>query len=230
MSFRFRDRAQAGRFLADKLESCAGEPAAVVLGLPRGGVPVAAEIANHLGARLDIFLVRKVGAPGQAELALGAIASGGVIILNHAVIADLRVSPRELETLIARAQTELRALENHYRPADHAANLRGRLIILVDDGLATGATMRAAVAAVRERQPARIVVAVPVAARDVVEQFRTAADEFVCVQTPPDFRGVGQFYEDFSQTSDEEVRRLLARAIQPRQPIPAASGASSFGF
>jgi putative phosphoribosyl transferase len=230
MSFKFRDRLQAGRFLADKLEAYAGDPAVVVLALPRGGVPVGSEVAKRLGAPLDIFLVRKLGAPGQEELAMGAIASGGVTFLNEDVIAGLRISQGVLERTIAREEAELHRRENAYRPSGRAIPLHGHLVILVDDGLATGATMRAAVAAVREKQPARTLVAVPVASRETYEQFQTLTDEIVCVQTPKDFRGVGQWYEDFTQTTDQEVRDLLARTAQFRQPVPAEAGASYFDF
>jgi putative phosphoribosyl transferase len=230
MSFRFRDRTQAGRFLADKLEGRSGDANVVVLALLRGGAPVGAEVARRLGAPLDVFLVRKLGAPGQEELAMGAIASGGVTFLNEDIIAALRISPRELEEIIADEQAELHRLENAYRLDAPRAVLQGRLVILVDDGLATGASMRAAVAAVREKDPARTVVAIPVAARDIYEQFQTVADEIIAVQTPKDFHSVGQWYEDFTQTTDDEVCELLVKAAQFRQPVPAEAGASYFDF
>jgi len=227
MSFKFRDRTQAGRFLADKLEGRAGDPRTVVLALPRGGVPVAYEVAKRLSAPLDIFLVRKLGVPGQEELAMGAIASGDVCFLNEDIIDALSISPETLEEIITQEKMELRRRETAYR-SQPAFPLRGRVVILVDDGLATGATMRAAVEAVREQQPAGAIVAVPVAARDTYEQFHTVVDEIICVQTPKDFHGVGQWYEDFEQTTDEEVRDLLARAADFRQPAPAAAGSSYF--
>ncbi len=214
MSFRFQNRAQAGRLLADKLGGYAGRGEVVVLGLPRGGVPVACEVARRLRAPLDVFLVRKLGVPGQEELAMGAIASGNICFLNDHVVAALRIPRQVIDKAIAREQTELERREQAYR-SKPAAELRDRVVILVDDGLATGASMRAAVLAVRQRHPARIVVAVPVAARETFEEFQGEVDEIVCVQTPEDLEGVGRWYEDFDQISDEEVRRLLAEAEKP---------------
>ncbi|HWD17729.1 MAG TPA: phosphoribosyltransferase [Verrucomicrobiae bacterium] len=225
MSFRFRDRRQAGRFLADKLEARAGDHRVIVLALPRGGVPVGFEVARRLGAPLDIFLVRKLGAPGEVELALGAVATGGVSILNEEIIASLGISHDQVREIMERERTELHRRELLYRPSAERLNLNSRIVILVDDGLATGATMRASVAAVREEQPARTVVAVPVASPDTYALFQRLADETVCVQTPKDFRGVGQWYENFTQTSDDEVRALLEEAAAFREPAPAAAGA-----
>ena len=212
MPFKFQDRIQAGRFLADKLEGLASDPRLTVLALPRGGVPVAFEVARRLGASLDVFLVRKLGAPGQEELAMGAIASGGVCFVNEEIVQALGVSQRDLEQAIARERMELRRRESAFRGHEMDAPLLNRFVILVDDGLATGATMRAAVIAVGQQNPARVIVAVPVAARDTYEQFKTLVDDIVCVETPDHFRGVGQWYEDFTQTSDEEVRALLEQA------------------
>jgi len=211
MSFRFQNRAEAGRLLADKLQEFAGNPDAIVLGLPRGGVPVAAEVAQRLNLSLDIFLVRKLGAPGQEELAFGAIASGGVCVLNPSVVADLGLGQTEMGNIIAREEEELERREAAF--GERAAiDLRGRVVILIDDGLATGASMRAAVMALRQREPKRIVVAVPVAAAQTVEEFAREFGEIVFVEAPRDFSGVGQWYVDFTQTTDEEVRALLAEA------------------
>jgi putative phosphoribosyl transferase len=205
----FRDRADAGRRLAEMLSHYAGMPDVVVLALPRGGVPVAAEVARALDAPLDIFLVRKLGLPGQEELAMGAIASGGSQVLNTSLIRRLHV-PRE--TINAVAMRELRELdrrERAYRGLHAPPPVRGKTVILVDDGLATGATMHAAAAALRAQGPARIVVAVPVGAPSTCEDLRQIADELVCAETPESFAAVGQWYDDFSQTTDEEVRQLL---------------------
>jgi predicted phosphoribosyltransferase len=188
-----------------------GRPDVVVLALPRGGVPVADEVARALGAPLDIFTVRKLGVPGEPELALGAIASGGVRVLNQEVVAGLGISSHTIEAVTAREQAELERRERAYRGDRPPAAVEGRLVILVDDGLATGASMRAAAEAVRHRHPARIVVAVPTAAADTCESLRALVDEVVCAETPPLFGAVGLWYEDFRETSDEEVRALLNR-------------------
>lgn len=208
----FRDRADAGRLLAGKLAHYAGRDDVSVLALPRGGVPVAYEVAQELDAPVDVFLVRKLGVPGHEELAMGAIAEGGFRVLNHDVIQELgltadtidRVAVRELEELARRAQ--------EYRGDRPAPDVTGRIAILVDDGLATGATMRAAVAALRPKGAARIVVAIPVAAQSTYREFRAIADEIVGVELPDRFYAVGAWYEDFSQTTDEEIRTLLARS------------------
>ena len=213
MSFRFQDRAQAGRFLADRLAAYSNRPDVAVLGLPRGGVPVAFEVAQRLTAPLDVFLVRKLGVPGHEELAMGAIATDQICILNDNVIQSLGISPGVIEQTIARERRELEKREQAFR-LGQALELRDRVVILVDDGLATGATMRAAVMAARQRHPARVIVAVPVAARETHRQFQEQADEFVCVQTPENFEGVGQWYDDFTQTSDEEVRALLEQGAK----------------
>ena len=197
--------------LAEKLAGFSNRPEVVVLGLPRGGVPVAFEVARRLQATLDVFMVRKLGVPGHEELAMGAIASGDICFLNDSVIRSLEISPEVVDRAITRERHELKEHERVFRPG-HPVELRDREIILVDDGLATGASMRAAVMAARERHPARVIVAVPVAARETYQDFKKLADEIICVQTPANFEGVGQWYEDFSQTSDEEVRRLLAES------------------
>ena len=212
----FRDRAEAGRVLAEKLEAYANRPDVVVLALPRGGVPVAFEVARKLNAPLDVFLVRKLGVPGHAELAMGAIASGGVRVLNEDVVDYLRIPDEVIDAVAAEEQRELDRRERAYRGYAGAPDVRGRTVILVDDGLATGSSMRAAVIALREQQPDRIIVAVPVAARATCDEFRSQVDEIVCAVTPEPFRAVGLWYEDFSQTSDEEVRNLLARVGRER--------------
>jgi predicted phosphoribosyltransferase len=211
----FRDRREAGRFLAGKLMKYAGRPDVLVLALPRGGVPVAFEVAGALGAPLDVFLVRKLGLPGREELAIGAIAPGGVRVLNHEVVRALRVPPAVIDEVAARERQELERRLRLYRDDRPPPDVRGRTVILVDDGLATGSTMRAAVAALRQQHPARIVVAAPVGAADTCEEFRQEADEAVCARTPEPFLAVGMWYADFSQTTDEEVRELLEQAAAP---------------
>ncbi len=197
--------------LANKLEAWAGRPDVVVLGLPRGGVPVAYEVAQRLGAPLDVFVVRKLGVPGHEELAMGAIASGSVCFLNSGVIEVLGIAQEAVDAAIARERRELERREAVFRTGRSVA-LRDRVVILVDDGLATGASMRAAVLAVRKHQPERVVVAVPVAEPGTLKEFQRDVAETVCVQTPADFEGVGQWYKDFAQTRDDEVRALLAVA------------------
>jgi predicted phosphoribosyltransferase len=208
----FRDRAEAGRFLAAKLSNYAGRDDVIVLALPRGGVPVAYEVAAALGAPLEVFVVRKLGVPGHEEYAMGAIASGGVMVLNEDVVQALGIPPSVVESVAAREREELARRERLYRGERPAPQVRGRTVILVDDGLATGATMQAAVRALRQQRPARIVVAVPVGAPDTCAQLRAEADEVVCGITPEPFHAVGLWYRDFSQTSDDEVRELLAKA------------------
>jgi putative phosphoribosyl transferase len=212
MTHRFRDRADAGRRLAAVLQHYAGRPDVLVLALPRGGVPVAYEVARALGAPLDIFVVRKLGVPGQPELAMGAIATGGVRVLNRDVVEALGIPPQILDAVAQREQTELERREREYRGARPAPDVQGKVVILVDDGLATGATMRAAAMALKSEQPARVVVAVPTAAREACDDFRADVDEVVCAQTPPMFGAVGMWYDDFRETSDEDVRDLLNRA------------------
>jgi putative phosphoribosyl transferase len=208
----FQDRAEAGAILARRLGAYANRPDVLVLGLPRGGVPVAFEVARALGAPLDVFIVRKLGVPGHEELAIGAIASGGTRVINQDVVGAIGLSPAMIDQVAAREGAELRRREQLYRHGRAPADARNKTVILVDDGLATGASMRAAAAALRTRRPARIVVAVPVAAPETCQQFQSQVDEVVCAVTPEPFRAVGLWYEDFSQTTDEEVRRLLDRA------------------
>ena len=212
MLSRYPDRSAAGKILAGQLAHYARRPDVIVLGLPRGGVPVAFEVARALGAPLDVFLVRKLGVPGYEELAMGAIATGDVRILNDAVIGEMHIPGYLIETAAERELAELRRRESLYRGDRPAPELRGHTVILVDDGLATGSTMRAAVAAVRQHQPVRIVVAVPVSAPETYAAFTSEVDEVVSPFTPENFRAVGQWYADFPQASDDEVRQLLAAA------------------
>ena len=205
------DRAAAGRALADALEAQYGNADALVLALPRGGVPVAHQVAERLGAELDVMLVRKLGAPSQPELAAGAIASGGIRVLNPDVIAGLGVSESALDAIAARETRELERRERLYRGDRARPQIAGRCVILIDDGVATGATMRAAIAALRQQQPERVVVAVPVAAADTLMRLRGEADDVVCLASPSPFWSIGQWYRDFTQVSDDEVRRLLSR-------------------
>jgi predicted phosphoribosyltransferase len=208
----FRDRDEAGWYLASKLPAYAGRPDVIVLALPRGGVPVAFEVARSLQAPLDVFLVRKLGTPGREELAMGAVASGGGCVFNDVVVDALGITEEEIAEAVARERQELERRERLYRDGRPAPDVRGRTVILVDDGFATGSSMRAAVAALRRRGPARVVVAVPVGAAESCAELREDADEVVCVATPQPFYGVGRWYGNFSQTTDEEVRDLLARA------------------
>jgi putative phosphoribosyl transferase len=206
----FPNRAEAGRRLAEKLTTYRGRDDAIVLGLPRGGVPVAYEVAQRLGLPLDVFVVRKLGVPGYEELAMGAIASGNVNVLNEDVMRALPNSEAILEMVKAQEKIELERRETRYRQDRPAPDLCGRVVILVDDGLATGATMRAAATALRKQGVAKIVVAVPVGAPETCREIESEVDETICAIMPEFFHGVGQFYEDFSQTTDEEVRELLA--------------------
>jgi predicted phosphoribosyltransferase len=215
----FRDRTEAGRILAGRLMTYANRPDVLVLALPRGGVPVAYEVARALHAPLDVFLVRKLGVPGREELAMGALASGGLRVLNEDVVGALAIPEEVIAHVVAAEGRELERRERAYRDDRPVPDVRGRTIILVDDGLATGSTMRAAVAALRQRQPARIVVAVPVGSADTCAEFQGEADEIVCARTPEPFYAVGLWYEDFSQTSDEEVHELLERAADGRAGI-----------
>jgi len=208
----FRDRAEAGKKLADELYEYAGRDDCLVLALPRGGVPVAYEVARRLKLPLDVFLVRKLGVPGHEELAMGAIASGGTRVVNENIVRPLHISQETIDVVSRTEQRELDRRERAYRDASPPTEIRNKIVILVDDGLATGATMRAAAAALKQRSPKKIVVAVPVAARETCEEFRSEVDSVVCAATPHPFRGVGLWYKDFSQTTDQTVRRLLARA------------------
>jgi putative phosphoribosyl transferase len=210
----FANRTEAGRLLAEKLVNYAGRADVIVLGLPRGGVPVAFEVAQRLGALLDVFIVRKLGVPGFEELAAGAIASGGVRVLNEDVMRSIPHADEAIDALTIRETVELERREQIYREGRPTPQLRDRIVILVDDGLATGATMRAAVKALRERGAAKIVVAVPVGPPDTCHALEERADETICLSTPEFFQAVGQYYEDFSQTSDEDVRELLSQATQ----------------
>jgi predicted phosphoribosyltransferase len=210
----FRDRKESGRLLAAKLGAYANRPDVIVLALPRGGVPVAYEVARALGTPMDIFLVRKLGVPGYEELAMGAIATGGVRVLNDQLVGGLRIPDYIVDEVAASEKQELMRRERLYRGDRPTPDVQGRTVILVDDGLATGATMLAAVKALRQQQPARIVVAVPTASPETCEQLRAEVDEVICAITPEPFHAVGLWYEDFSQTTDEEVRDLLARSSE----------------
>jgi putative phosphoribosyl transferase len=212
----FPNRIEAGRQLAEKLGKYAGREDVIVLGLPRGGVPVAYEVAKRLRAPLDVFVVRKLGVPGFEELAAGAIASGGVRVLNEDVMRAIPHADEVIEAVTARETAELERREQIYREGRPPPELRGRIVILVDDGLATGATMRAAVKALRQGGAAKIVVAVPVGPPDTCRELEEEADETICLSTPEFFQAVGQYYEDFSQTTDEDVREVLARGAQER--------------
>lgn len=210
----FRDRTEAGQLLAEHLrhyERCAG---AIVLALPRGGVPVGFEIASKLGLPLDVFVVRKLGVPGQRELAMGAIASGGVRVLNEEVLRAMPAAAATVAAITAEESREVERRERDYRQDRPAPELTDRTVILVDDGLATGATMLAAVAALRKKEPGKIVVAVPVCPPETLDEVKRAADETVILFAPEWFRGVSQFYGDFAQLSDGNVRDLLARAVE----------------
>jgi putative phosphoribosyl transferase len=207
---RFRDRIEAGQLLGRALASRALENE-IVLALPRGGVPVGYEVAKALGAPLDVFIVRKLGVPGHEELAMGAIASGGVRVLNRDVLDYARITPQQLDTVTAREERELARREAEYRGYRPPLDVRGRTVIIVDDGLATGSTMRAAVQALRAMEPKRVIVAVPVGAAQTCEEFRDIVDEIVCLRTPEPFEAVGLWYDDFTQTTDAEVHALLSR-------------------
>jgi putative phosphoribosyl transferase len=214
----FHDRREAGVKLGGALLPYAGRDI-VVLALPRGGVPVGAEVARALSAPLDVFVVRKLGVPGHEELAMGAIASGGWVVVDRATVTALRIGRLALEARLRQETAEVARRERAYRDGRQAPELRGRTVIVVDDGLATGSTMRAAVAAVKERGPAKVVVAVPVGAPDTCSSLQAIADRVVCLATPEPFRAVGLWYEDFTPTTDDEVRSILAEA----SPGPPAS-------
>lgn len=217
----FRDRRAAGRLLAAQLAAYVDRPDVLVLALPRGGVPVAYEVARALNAPLDIFLVRKLGVPDYEELAMGAVATGGVRVLNDQIVGGLHIPDYVIDQVTAWEQQELARRERLYRGDRPPPDVCGRTVILVDDGLATGATMHAAIKALRQQQPARIVVAVPTASPETCDQLRAEVDEVICAITPEPFYAVGLWYEDFSQTTDEEVRNLLA------QSVPAGRAAHS---
>lgn len=207
----YRDRRTAGLALAQRLRRYAG-PDTLVLALPRGGVPVAAEIARALQAALDVFLVRKLGAPGQPELAIGAIASGSIRLLNHEIIAALQIDAATVARITADEERELARRDACYRAGRAQLNLGGATVVLVDDGAATGASMRVALQALRQQQPRWITVALPVAAPDVCRTLAALCDDLVCPSQPNDLRGVGRWYEDFTATSDDEVRAIMAHA------------------
>jgi putative phosphoribosyl transferase len=212
VSMQFLNRRDAGLQLAPKLGAYAGDSSVLVLGLPRGGVPVAYEVARALHAPLDVFVVRKLGVPGHRELAMGAIASGGLRVLNLDVVKTFEISPAALESVAEKESLEMERQQRTYRGNAPPPGLSGRTIIVVDDGLATGSTMRAAIGALRQSNPARIIVAVPVAASETIRRLQEEADSVVCLSAPPDFHAVSAWYQDFSQTSDEEVHNLLKSA------------------
>jgi predicted phosphoribosyltransferase len=217
----FRDRRDAGRRLADKLAAHVNRPDVIVLALPRGGVPVAYEVARRLVAPMDVFVVRKLGVPGYEELAMGAVATGGVRVLNDQLVEHLGIPDQMIDAVASRERQELARRERLYRGSRSPPDVRGRTVILVDDGLATGATMFAAIEALRNQNPARIVVAVPTASPDTCEEMKQKADEVICAITPEPFHAVGRWYRDFSQTTDEEVAALLA---QPRPAMNNSAG------
>lgn len=218
MMMQFRNRVEAGQQLAKRLTKYVNRPDVLVLALPRGGVPVGYEVAQALKAPLDVFVVRKLGVPGHEELAMGAIASGGVRVLNGSVVEGLSIPEDVIDAVAARELRELERRERAYRDDRPAPDMQGRTVILVDDGIATGSTMKAAIKALRQLEAARIVVATPTAALSTVREMGPDVDELVAVMTPADFAGVGQWYEDFSQTTDEEVRELLDKASQLPMP------------
>jgi erythromycin esterase-like protein/predicted phosphoribosyltransferase len=222
----FRDRRDAGRVLASLLDQYRGRAGTLVLGLPRGGVPVAYEVAMALGAPLDVFMVRKLGVPGREELAMGAIATGGVVVINDDVVRGLRISPEVIQRVAEQEGRELQRREQAYREGRPMPGIAGKVVILVDDGLATGASMRAAVVAVREQDPARIIVAVPAAPESACRELAAMVDEVACATTPSPFFAVGASYWDFTQTTDEEVRDLLRAAAASRPAAPGAQGST----
>jgi putative phosphoribosyl transferase len=217
MEMVYRDRRDAGKRLAELLRAYAQRPDVLVLALPRGGVPVAYEVARALNAPLDVFIVRKLGVPGHEEAAMGAIASGGIRVLNNDVIRALHIPQQVVEKVTAREQRELERREQLYRDDRPAPDVKGRTVILIDDGLATGATMRAALQALRHQRPARLIVAVPVAAPSACRELLDEADDVICARTPEPFFGVGWWYQHFEQASDQEVHNLLAQAAQERK-------------
>jgi len=215
-TLQYEDRHQAGKFLATKLTYLTHRKDVVVLALPRGGVPVGFEVAKTLGVPLDVFVVRKLGVPGHAELAMGAIASGGVSLLNEDVVQSFGISPAMIRQAAAEEERELARRERAYRNGRPPIDVEGRTVILVDDGLATGSSMLVAVRALKRKNPAQIIVAVPVASPATCAQFEPEVDQVICAFTPEPFWAVGQWYRDFSQTSDEEVRDLLTKSAAPR--------------
>ncbi|MBZ5644891.1 MAG: phosphoribosyltransferase [Acidobacteriia bacterium] len=214
----FANRTEAGQKLALRLKQYANRDDVIVLGAPRGGVPIAFEIAAELRAPLDVFMLRKLGVPGREEFAFGAIASGGVRILDRDTVEGLGLTKAVIERVTATEEQELDRRERAYRGGRSPLDVAGRIVILVDDGIATGASMRAAIRALRQMNPARIVIAVPVAPADTCNRLQSQVDELVCLEMPEPFFGVGQFYDDFSQVSDDEVRDLLDNAARQREP------------
>src|SRR5215468_2869666 len=212
---RYQDRTEAGRLLAERLAKYKNRPDVVILALPRGGVPVAYEVAQALNAPLDVFVVRKLGVPGQEELAMGAIASGGVRVLNEDVVQMLRIPEVVIEATAMIETEELERRERLYRGDRLGLDAQGRVAILIDDGLATGSTMRAAAVALRRLQPSRVVIAVPVAAGSTCDELSNEVDEVICAETPEPFYAISLWYRDFTQTTDDEVREFLARAANP---------------
>ena len=219
----FKNRADAGRKLAARLTRYAERGDVLVLALPRGGVPVAYEVAKELKVPLDVFLVRKLGVPGHEELAMGAIASGGVRVINEDLVNYLGIPDEVIDAIAAVEQRELERRARAYRDDRPEPDVKDHIVILIDDGLATGSTMRAAAASLRQQKPRRIVVAVPVSAPETCNELRSEVDEIVCAVTPEHFQGVGLWYEDFSQTSDEEVRELLNRAAQAKHQVASSA-------
>ena len=224
----FRDRRNAGRRLAQRCDRFSGQPGPIVLALPRGGVPVAYEIARRLTAPLDVFVVRKLGVPGRAELAMGAVASGGIEVVDHRLIALLGVSRAAFEAVEARERAELERRDRVFHAQRPLLDVAGKIAILVDDGLATGATMAAAIDAVRSRDPARVVAAVPIAPPEICDALTDRADEVICLVTPTRLLAVGAWYEDFAQTTDDEVTELLyaAALAYPGGAVPTPPGSS----
>lgn len=208
----FKDRTDAGRKLAEELAEYSGRKDVILLALPRGGVPVAFEVAKKLGLELDVFIVRKLGVPGYEELAMGAISSGGTKVMNMSVVKSLQISGDAIDSVVAAERKELERREELYRKGKPKLDVTGKTAILIDDGLATGATMKAAVLALRMQNPEKIIVAVPTASREACEEFAAEVDKTVCLTTPEPFYGVGAWYENFNQTSDEEVCDLLKMA------------------
>jgi len=208
----FRDRIEAGQLLAAELMQYADKPDVIVLGLPRGGIPVAFEVAKALHAPLDVFVVRKLGTPGQRELAMGAVASGGGRVINEDVVRGLGIPDEVIDAVAAEEEQELKRRELAYRGSHSVPEVRGKTVLLIDDGIATGSTMRAAIRALNSQRPARLVVAVPTAAASTCRELRPEVDDLVVLMAPEFFRGVGEWYEDFRQTGDEEVTELLQRA------------------